>query len=181
MKLTRKSGAPTLKNKQNLDIPNATVMSMKFTMDYQLKKMHIKYGMYSDDAAINNEYEPIETGEFYFDENIYLPEWTSGDGVVYTYDNTNYRYKEGMDDTNKPDSITGSIPDPGTIVTLTAAEIADLTETYIGQYSYDLVLPTLAIEDDEVKPITQGSKDWIMAQPDWDGLPFSTNWELLED
>lgn len=170
MKLTRKSGATTLKNKQGLDIPNATVLPIRFLLDYKNKQMNIIYGLFADENALSNGYEPIEKGELFFNADTILPQYTNSSGVVYEYDGINYLYHSG--DTSE------TSPAVGATVSLTQAEIDDLTLTDLGRKPFDEVLLTLQITSTEVKPVVQESKDWIMAQLDWTGTPFSTNWEL---
>jgi len=166
MKLIRKANAPILKNKQGLDIPDAAVLTIRTLIDYQKKVLHIKYGLFSSGTALNDSHEPIETGEFLFDETYYMPEYISPDGVTYLYDGDKYYFK---------DSELGDIAD------LSQEEIALLSEVYIGQLPFDYVFSTLDLSATETKPITQESKDWIMAQLDWEGKPFNENWEYIEE
>ena len=169
MKLVRKTGTSTLKNKEGLDIPNAIVLATKVSIDYKSKTLHIMYGLFSDVNAMTNGYEPIERGEFYFDKDDHPSEYTAADGRVYQYNGVNYMYKEGGDD----DTLT-----PGDVVSLTQAQIDSLTKTYSGRHKFDTVYSTLSVDGSGIAIVAQASQDWVLEQPDFDGVAFGANWEV---
>jgi len=165
MRLKRKAGVDPFVDKYNVSMPDAVIRPVDFNVRFRDNLMVITYGLFASEAAYQAQAKPIQVGSFEFDNKDHLYQWVDPlDSMLYFSDGADTYFLPNMNP-----------------VSLSQEVINRLTLQKSGKNSYDKVLLALKVLDDDVKPLTDSSKQWVMTQKDWDDKPFYENWELEED